>query len=273
MARLKEYLRDVLSVEELALFTGSYDIIGDIAVLEIDPGLRHKEKEIAGRVLSLFPHVHVVVRKDSAHEGAFRLQQYVYLAGEERFVTEHKENGLRLRLDISSVYFSPRTGHERLRVASLVQPHERVLVLFAGCGPFALLIAKQCRDVVAVEMNPVACAFMRENVLLNKLRNMTVVCDDAHTVVLDGTFDRIVMPLPSDSVHFLDIVKKYSHVGTVVHFYTFVGQCQEFKTNEDVVHVLADAFGSVAIKDIVVCGDIAIRASRVCFNFMLTKAF
>ena len=265
MVSFKDAVRPILTDDELDFFKGSYDVVGDIAILEIDPELRHKEKEIASVLLHLHKRIHTVVRKEGSHTGVCRLQQYIVLAGEEGLVTEHKENGCLFRLDISQVYFSPRTGSERLRVVTLAGPEEKVLVLFAGCGPFVIPLAKKGCAVVAVEINEKGCDYLRENIRLNKV-SASVYCDDVRTVSLSSMFDRIIMPLPSDSHMFLDVITKWCHAGTVVHFYTFVGMCQTFKENADVEAFLREKLGNITILAVVPCGDIAVHAFRMCFD-------
>jgi tRNA (guanine37-N1)-methyltransferase len=64
-----------------------------------------------------------VFRKIGGHEGNLRLQKYAFLAGEERTTTVATEAGVKLKLDISKVYYSPRSAPERLRIASFIQEY------------------------------------------------------------------------------------------------------------------------------------------------------
>jgi len=41
--------------------------------------------------------------------------------------------------------------------------------MFAGVGPFALLLARRGARVVAIDKNPVAVKYLRENAILNKI--------------------------------------------------------------------------------------------------------
>jgi tRNA (guanine37-N1)-methyltransferase len=107
----------------------------------------------------------------------------------------------------------------------MVKAGERVLVLFAGVGPFALLIAKRRPDakVVAVELNPDAVRYMKENLALNRVRNVEAIEGDARTVPLHpSSFDRVVMPLPKSAHEFLDVAFASLKDGGTVHFYTIV---------------------------------------------------
>ena len=193
------------------------------------------------------------------------------VAGENRTETVHREHGCSYKLDVSAAYFSPRLGTERMRVASQVSPGERVLVLFAGVGPYAILIAKKRKpsEVVAVELNPKACEYMRWNVSKNKV-DVKVVCGDARTETPKlGSFDRIIMPLPKDAGDFLDVVFPAVKSGGVIHFYTFAHDTQEAKA---VVKEKAEKLGlKTKVLSSVECGSYSPRLSRTCVDFTVSE--
>jgi tRNA (guanine37-N1)-methyltransferase len=108
-----------------------------------------------------------------------------------------------------------------------------VLVLFAGVGPFALAIAKKRPDahVVAVEINPEAVRYLKENIELNRFGNIEPLQGDAREVVPSlpaGSFDRIVMPLPKSAEDFLDLAFLAVKDGGMVHFYTLADASDPF---------------------------------------------
>ncbi|MFB9885919.1 23S rRNA (uracil(1939)-C(5))-methyltransferase RlmD [Balneatrix alpica] len=59
-----------------------------------------------------------------------------------------------------------------------VQPHERVLDLFCGLGNFSLPLARQAKQVVAVEASEAMVARGRMNASLNQLSNLDFVAAD-----------------------------------------------------------------------------------------------
>ena len=182
---LKESLRGRLTHQEISCLKRAYDVVGDIAILEVDEGLRKKGRQIALALLAEHKHIRTVLRKDSAHEGEFRLQKMKYLAGERRKETVHKESNARIKLDVEKVYFSPRLANERLRIARQVKPGENVLVMFSGCGPYPIVIARNSkpRQVVGIEANPAGHRYAVENARLNKLRNAFFFQGDAREVI------------------------------------------------------------------------------------------
>jgi tRNA (guanine37-N1)-methyltransferase len=165
-------------------------------------------------------------------EGEYRVRKLAPIAGERRTETIYVESGVKMKLDLVKVYFSVRLAFERTRIAGLVKPKEKVLVLFAGVGPFALVIGRQHKkdgvDVVAVELNPDAVRYARGNVELNKLKNVRVVEMDAHEF-RESDFDRVVMPLPKTGYEFLDVAFSAVKDDGIVHFYSWADSEKPFE--------------------------------------------
>ncbi|MBD3398454.1 methyltransferase domain-containing protein [Candidatus Micrarchaeota archaeon] len=205
----------------------SYDVVGDIAIVQVPEGLRAHEAEVGELLLRGEKKVNAVWKKAGGREGEFRVTKLMHLAGEERSETEYVENGVRMKLDVRKVYFSPRLSHERKRVLGEVKEGENVLVLFAGVGPFALEIGKACphAKVVGVELNPEAIKYFEENIVLNKLGNVEAVLGDAQKAAegeFSGWADRIAMPLPMGAEEFLGAAFSAAKPGCIVHFYRMV---------------------------------------------------
>ncbi len=268
---LAEACHGKLSPEELARLPSSFDVIGDIAVIELSEELLQKKKIIGECLLETFKHIKVAAVKAGAVGTEYRTREVEVVAGENRTETVHREYGCSYKLDVSEAYFSPRLGTERMRVASQVSPGERVLVLFAGVGPYAILIAKKRKpsEVVAVELNPKACEYMRWNVSKNKV-DVKVVCGDAREETGKlGSFDRILMPLPKDAGDFLDVVFPALKPGGVIHFYTFAHDTQEA---EKTVREKAKKLGrKIEIPLSVACGSYSSCLSRTCVDFTVSE--
>lgn len=208
-------------------FISSFDVVGDIAVLEIMPELEEKERKIAGVLLELHPNVKVVAKKASATKGRFRIRRLKVIAGEKRLTALYRENGCRFKVDLRNIFFSSRLAFERLRVAKLVKPKENVLVLFSGAGFYAVVAAKlqpKVGKVVGIELNPAAVVQMKENIALNKVENKVESIEGGVNMVLKRPrfkrwADRVVMPLPHHAHEFLDAALSAARKGCTVHFY------------------------------------------------------
>lgn len=225
---LKEYLSSFLEPEELDQVVGSYDIVGDVAIIEVPGSLESREKEIAGAILKVNKAISTVLKKMGPMEGVYRTRKMKWLAGKRKTVALYREHGVEMLLDVPKVYFSVRLSNERKRISRLVGDHERVLALFAGVGPFPLVISKNHpeTEIVAVELNPVAVQYMRRNVELNKAGNIRVLEGDVRKVVPEeykNWADRVLMTLPKSAPDFLDVAAGAVKDGGIIHLYTFAG--------------------------------------------------
>ncbi|MFH1056759.1 MAG: class I SAM-dependent methyltransferase family protein [Candidatus Micrarchaeota archaeon] len=225
---LKEILSSLLAEGDADAVSRSYDLVGDIAVLEFPKKLAGKKRAIARALLSSNKRIKTVLGRVGGRTGIFRLKEYEWLAGEKKFETVHRESGCSFKVDLPNVFFSSRLVSERERIASLVKNGERVLVLFAGVGPFAIVIARKKRvSVRAVELNPRAVELMRENAVLNKVAgNVTVFEGDARVFArkFGGWADRILMPAPHGSERFLGAVIANAGKGCTIHYYNLGGE-------------------------------------------------
>lgn len=245
---LKEALGRVLNETELDSLTTSFDIIGDIAIVEIPTELETKETEIGNALLEVHRNIRTILRKMGPMEGEFRVRKVKVIAGEDRTATIYKESGAVMELDVAKVYFSVRLSHERTRIASLVKPNENILALFAGVGPYALVIARKVPSarIVAIELNPDAVSYMRKNIERNRAKNVDAVLGDAREVVMRDYrdfADRVTMPLPKGAQDFLDVAFVGVKDGGIVHFYSFSGIEKPFEEARAVVERAARKCG------------------------------
>ncbi len=222
---LKELLAGKLSENELEKATRSFDLIGDIAVIQIPRELSRKARVIARALRESNPRVATVLTKKSGRKGVYRVMQLAWAAGKHKFSTTHKEHGCLYKVNLRKDYFSPRLSTERARIAAQVLPGERVLVLFAGVGPYAILIAKRVPTtrVTAVELNPHAARLLKENARLNNATNVTIIHGDARDALkkFPKQFNRIIMPLPKNASEFLPLALKNAAKNCVIHYYAF----------------------------------------------------
>lgn len=195
-----------LPEEILELVPRGYDLVGHVAIVRVPDEIRDHETEIGRALVEGVPPAETAAVDDGV-EGQIRTRSVRVIGGEDSLVTEHKENGCRLTVDLQETYFSPRLAHERGRVADEVQEGEHVLDMYCGVGPYAVLLAKRGARVLAIDVNPRAVELARENVEKNKVpEKVDVVLADASSLVptLDATFDRIVMNLPHSAHEHLD---------------------------------------------------------------------
>jgi tRNA (guanine37-N1)-methyltransferase len=208
------------TLENILGRTPSYEIIGNIALLESDEtGL----ERTADALLKVQPHIRTVLAALSPVEGEFRTRRFTFVKGENTTQTVHKEYGCKFVIDMEKAYFTPRLGTERSRILEQIKDGQTVVDMFAGVGPFSILIGKNrtsCR-VVAIDKNPEAVKFLRHNIELNAVTNVEAVEGDAKEEVQRyiGVADHIIMNLPHTAQEFLDAAMVVSKPGTVIHYY------------------------------------------------------
>jgi len=261
---LKEAMEGIVPKGKSEFLRRSFDIVGDIAVLEIPEELKDIEKSISWTVLRKFPNIKVVAKKSDKTSGIYRIRRIKVLRGEKRSYTIHKEFGLRMHVDLNRAYFSPRLGSERIRIAKQVCKNEDILVVFAGISPQALVIAKQnpSANVWAIEINPEAVELMKENIRINYLGNrVTPLKGDVRKVIpkLDKKFDRIIMILPHEDEKFLPLALTVAKRGAKIHMYAFSKESEfpQLKSRLEKEH-------NVKVNQIIKAGEYSPYVWRVC---------
>ncbi len=116
---------------------------------------------------------------------------------------------------------------------------ETVVDLFAGVGPFAVLIGKmnQKAKAYAADINPEAIELLKINAKANKVDDRVFpILGDARELSktkLNGIADRVIMNLPETAIDFVDAACNTIKLqGGIVHFYGFVRKpdtIEEFK--------------------------------------------
>lgn len=270
--RLKDVLGKKLSAKEQLFLRASFDTVGNIALIEIPAELRKKQKLIANAVLAQNPAIKSVFKKVGAHKGKFRTQKLVWLAGKKTTETIHKESGALMQLDVVKCYFSPRLVGERLRIARLVKPGEKVLVLFSGVAPYALILAKHspAKKIVAIEKNPVAHKYAVLNQGLNKVpaERLVLLRGDVKKKMpaLKEKFDRIIMPLPKESELFLELVLSKLKKKGMIHLYQFANEAEFGVCAQKIVKKCLSLGYSCQVLRVVKSGQSAPRTYRVCID-------
>ncbi|RAP51256.1 MAG: SAM-dependent methyltransferase [Methanosphaera sp. rholeuAM270] len=218
-----DFLADKISKDDVEVIRKSFDIIGDIVILEIPPELEDKKKMIGQAVLD-FTKRRSVYYKKSKIRGITRTRKLEFLAGIDDLETIHKEYGIRFMLNPSTVYFSPRLATERSRIVDEVEEGEVIIDFFAGIGSFPISIAhvKRCK-IYGVDINPEAIRYMNENIKLNRLVGEVVPVEgDINDVISKLPMaDRIIMNLPGTAKDFLDTAVNHLNKGGILNYYEF----------------------------------------------------
>lgn len=251
---LRDSMKGIVEEPLLQLVPKRFDYIGNVAVISIPSELAAYKEVIASKLFSMRGNTQAVLNKVSKLEGEHRIADFEVLLGEST-ETIHRENGYTYKLDVKKVFFNPRLYSERKRVASKIKSGERIIIPFAGVGPFVLPAAGKGARVYAIEINPEACACLKENIRINRLEEqITVIQEDFENLfrnenvlhnenglsafpnpgkredegiqVPDSGFDRAIVPTPYGMDHFLEKISKLVRKGGYIHFYTFKAESQ-----------------------------------------------
>ena len=230
---IKEALSLKLKPDEVDRITRSFDIVGDIAVISPRENTSHYKDQVVDALLSVHPNVRMVLAKVSPLSGKERVASYERWYGSGTTETQYREHGCVYHLDLTKTFFTPRLSTERKRVASLVEPDETVCDLFAGVGPFSVLMAKvqPASRVKACDISPEAIAYLRANVRLNGVSDrVEIFLGDAREesrTSLRGACDRVVMNLPYGAQLYLSAAStSLKPSGGIVHLYLFRKESQ-----------------------------------------------
>lgn len=241
----------------------SFNILGNIAVVNFPKdfsGGSIAKKKFAEKILRENKSITTVLEKSGNFSGRLRKMKTKFLAGEKTKEVLYHENGCVLRFNIDGSYFSPRLSNERGEIASLIKENfaksqesqsshvehlencsekqknrnysnfskegDEVLVMFAGVGPFSIVIAKnsKAKKVYSNEINREANKYAKLNIELNKLKNkVELLPGDIKRIAgkIKKKFDVIVMPRPQLKESFLKEAFVLSKKGTRIFYYDF----------------------------------------------------
>jgi len=225
-------------------FTPSFEMIGDLAIIDSDDP---DAAEIADAILLIQKNISTVLGTLSPVTGEFRVREFCVLAGVPKTQTVHREYGCRYEVDLARVYFTPRLGTERKRIADQIGQGDVVVDMFAGAGPFSILIAKTVGQVqvVAIDKNPVAIEYLKRNAQLNRTPNIKIICGDVRDVAPDlrNISDHLIMNLPHSANEFLDCALMILKPGGVIHYYDIAPDSDPFTGAREAIEQAASDCG------------------------------
>ena len=227
---LVEAVNSQIPLNLLEYLPRSYDIIGDIAIVDLAEPIQPFATTIGKAIQQINPHIRLVVRKLGVVSGTYRIRNLEILVGTGCTETEHREYSCRYVLDLSTVYFNPRLSSERMRVAKQVRFDETVVDMFAGVGPFSILIAKMHSNarVYACDINPAAVKYLKQNIILNRLEDRVMpIFGDAGKLGQEGVVsqaNRVIMNLPSKAETYLPAALNLLGAEGTIHYYTFASR-------------------------------------------------
>ncbi len=231
-----DYKKIVEIPEDLRKFLPtSFDIVGDIAIIKIMDEVMSYKKAVGDAMLKTQRNLRTVC-VDRGVKNEYRIRNLEVVAGEKKTETIHKEYNIKLKVDVSKVYFSPRLASEHYRIAEQVEKNETVIDMFTGVGGFAVMIMKHKspKKVFAIDINETAIKYLKENIRINKVKNIVPIHGDAKKVIKNlEKADRIIMNLPHKSYEFFEDALKSLKDKGIIHYYEIIEKDKIKKRTED----------------------------------------
>ncbi len=168
---LHQFLENIIPQDILKKVNRAFEVVGDIAIIEVDEETSKFSKEIGEAVRKVNPSIKTVLKKSGIHGGEFRTQDLEYVCGENKKETIYTENNVRLKINPETVYFSAKLSTEREQLMSQIEDNSRVLVMFSGCGPYSYVALRKNPDIgriTSIELNPEGHKYALESLDLNK---------------------------------------------------------------------------------------------------------
>ena len=212
-----------LSEPELALLPRKWELLGDVLVLRLEPGIKRHWRNIAPIYAGVLK-AKAVLRRFDKIRGVYREPGVELLYGNPgNLETIHKENKVTYKFDPLLIMFSSGNIDERIRISKMANKHETVVDMFSGIGYFALPIAVHSKPqkVVACELNPVAFDYLCENIKLNKVESIVEpILGDNRKEIPHNFADRIIMGyIKSDHSHRAAAVNILKPNGGIIHYH------------------------------------------------------
>jgi tRNA (guanine37-N1)-methyltransferase len=270
---LSQVLENRLPPNALASLPRSYDVIGDIAILEIPNDLFKYRKMIGDSFKLLNPHYNTILAKDGPISDSFRVRDFIILNGGPSTVTEHNEYRCKFRLDPLKVYFSPRLSSERQRVTTNIKKGEIIVDMFSGVGPFSIVIARSrdVKKIYGIDINPCATNFMLQNIKINKCQHkITVILADSTKIpYCFFSADRVIMNLPEKSLDAIPQACQFlKPEGGFIHLYLFASEGTSIEILSEHIRRKIELSGRklVALETIRIVKEIGPREQQLGFD-------
>jgi len=184
--------------------------IGNILVVDLENLADDKKREIA-EVYAEELNVKTVIQKSKVSGELRKPEKVVLLYGTET-ITEISEYGIKYRLDLSEIMWSPGNtgwrsalaGPERVNDLYSFDKPGTIIDYFAGIGYFVLQMARGYPKarIIAVDKNPKAIEYLTTNVKENNIENVDIINDDCRNVNLKA--DVVHLGYIGNTIDFLE---------------------------------------------------------------------
>ena len=183
--------------------------IGDIVILDLSKIENEKGKiaEIYAQVLN----VKTIIQKNKI-SGELRKPEDTELLYGKETVTEISEYGIKYKLDLAEIMWSPGntgwrsalSGPEKVSEFYAFDKPKTIIDYFAGIGYFSIQMAKGYpeAEIIAIDKNPKSVEYLSLNAKNNSVENMKIINDDCRNIEMKA--DVIHLGYIGNTIDFLE---------------------------------------------------------------------
>jgi len=214
--------------------------IGDIITIDFKNIDKDKKNEIA-RIYAEELRVKTVIQKSSV-SGELRKPGNINLLYGNETITEISEYGVKYKLDLAEIMWSPGNtgwrsalaGPEKVSDFYTFNKPKVIIDYFAGIGYFAIQMAKGYpkSKIIAVDKNPKSIEYLTMNCIENGIKNIEIINDDCRNITSKA--DVIHLGYIGNTIDFLDhTYKSLNKNGTVIFHEAYRNSWLGFKSRSD----------------------------------------
>ena len=222
---IKKTLSRILPSGVVSRLPEKWEKIGTVVTIKLPDELKQYQK-IIGKAYAEVLDCTTVLNDVGGISGVYRMPVVEVISGSSMTETIHTENGIRFKFDPQKIMFSSGNMAERRRMATISNPHETVIDLFAGIGYFTLPLAVYSKPnkVFACEINPIAYQYLCVNVVLNHVTDIVEpLLGDNRDIAPKDCADRVIMGYLKEPQVFLPIsLKCLRNQSGVLHYHEVV---------------------------------------------------
>ena len=184
--------------------------IGNILIIDLENLAKEKKRKIA-EIYAEELNARTVIQKNKVSDELRKPEKIELLYGTET-ITEISEYGIKYRLDLNEIMWSPGNTGWRSALAGPEKVNDfysfdkpRIIIdYFAGIGYFALQMARGYPKarIIAVDKNPKAINYLTANIKENNIDNIEIINDDCRNVKWNA--DVIHLGYIGNTIDFLD---------------------------------------------------------------------
>jgi len=214
--------------------------IGDVIIIDFKDINEDKKKEIA-HIYAEELRVKTIIQKKSI-TGELRKPDNINLLYGNETITEISEYGIKYKLDLAEIMWSPGNTGWRAALAgpekvsdfySFGKP-KVIIDYFAGIGYFAIQMAKGYpkSKIIAVDKNPKSIEYLTINCKENGIENMEIINDDCRNI--NSKADVIHLGYLGNTIDFLEHTHKcLNKNGTVIFHEAYRNNWLGFKSRRE----------------------------------------